>query len=390
MSSQRRSFFGACLAHLLHDGYTDQLYVLLPLWRAEFGLSYASLAVVRLLYYGTMGALQVPGDRWISRLAPRFSLTLATLVAACGYFTMALPLGLVGLCAGLLVAGLGSSIQHPRASLLVTSAYPKRSREPLGVYNFAGDLGKTIFPVSAAALLPLLPWRSVTAIMGGVGICAALALWNLIPAGGASLPDAGEQGAARGGRGFWLLATIGVLDTAPRMGYLLFLPFLISAKGGSEATLGLGLALVFIGGALGKALCGWLGRKIGVVASVIATEAATALLIIVTLFVPLSAVLMLLPVLGLALNGTSSVLYGTVPELAPRGDVGRAFAIFYTGTICSGALAPVLFGVIADHASRNVGTLAAAFTAASIVPLILILRPALRHPVLPARATPGD
>ena len=46
------------------DGYTDQLYALLPFWQSEFGLSYAGLAVVRALYYGTMGGLQVPGD-WL-------------------------------------------------------------------------------------------------------------------------------------------------------------------------------------------------------------------------------------------------------------------------------------------------------------------------------------
>jgi MFS transporter, FSR family, fosmidomycin resistance protein len=37
-----RSLAGACLAHLLHDGYTDVLYPLLPIWQAEFGLSYAA------------------------------------------------------------------------------------------------------------------------------------------------------------------------------------------------------------------------------------------------------------------------------------------------------------------------------------------------------------
>jgi MFS transporter, FSR family, fosmidomycin resistance protein len=46
-SAQRRNLFGACLAHLLHDGYTDQLYALLPIWQTDFGLSYAGLAVVR-------------------------------------------------------------------------------------------------------------------------------------------------------------------------------------------------------------------------------------------------------------------------------------------------------------------------------------------------------
>jgi MFS transporter, FSR family, fosmidomycin resistance protein len=90
-SPQKRNLAGACLAHLLHDGYTDQLYALLPVWQSEFNLSYAGLAVVRALYYGTMGGLQVPGDRLIARLGPRMALALATFVAAAGYLVMALP-----------------------------------------------------------------------------------------------------------------------------------------------------------------------------------------------------------------------------------------------------------------------------------------------------------
>src|SRR5580698_4837365 len=62
-SSQRRNLIGACLAHVLHDGYTDQLYALLPVWQAQFGLSYMWLAIVRALYSGTMGGLQVPAHR---------------------------------------------------------------------------------------------------------------------------------------------------------------------------------------------------------------------------------------------------------------------------------------------------------------------------------------
>ena len=76
-----------------------------------------------------------------------------------------------------------------------------------------------------------------------------------------------------------MLLSIGVLYTATRMGYLLFLPFLIRARGGSSATVGLGLALLFLGGALGKASCGWLGQRVGVVGAGVATEIATAALI---------------------------------------------------------------------------------------------------------------
>jgi MFS family permease len=107
------------------------------------------------------------------------------------------------------------------------------------------------------------------------------------------------------------------------MGYLLFLPFLIHGRGGSSATVGIALALLFIGGAFGKASCTWLSERLGVVGSVMATEAATTLLIVATLFTPLILTLIVLPLLGIVLNGTSSVLYGTVPELAPGGDTSR-------------------------------------------------------------------
>jgi MFS family permease len=116
-----------------------------------------------------------------------------------------------------------------------------------------------------------------------------------------------------------------------------------------------------------------------VIGSVIATETATALLIAATLVTPLPAMLVLLPLLGIVLNGTSSVLYATVPELAPGGDAGRAFAFFYTAVLGAGGLAPIAYGAIADHSSRTIGVLAAALTAALIVPMVLGLRASLRR-----------
>jgi FSR family fosmidomycin resistance protein-like MFS transporter len=379
-SPQRRNLAGACLAHLLHDGYTDQLYALLPVWQSEFGLSYAGLAVVRALYYGPMGSLQVPGSRLIARLGPRAALALATFIAAAGYLVMALPFGFPSLCAGLILAGVGSSVQHPRSSLLVTNTYGRASRGPLGVYNFAGDLGKATFPAVVALLLPVVAWRPVVAIMAFVGLAVAVALLALVPRRPFVAPvEDKSMTTSRGGRGFGLLLTIGALDTATRMGYLLFLPFLLHTRGATGPVVGLGLALLFIGGALGKAACGWLGQHLGVVWSVVATEAVTALLIAATLMLPLARILAVLPLLGIVLNGTSSVLYGTVPDLAPKGDIGRGFALFYTGVIGAGALAPIAYGAIADHSNRTVGILAAALTAAAIIPLVLALRPLLEN-----------
>jgi MFS transporter, FSR family, fosmidomycin resistance protein len=382
--AKRRSLIAACLAHALHDGYTDGLYAFLPVWQAQFGLSYAGVALIRALYSGTMGGLQIPGNKAVSRFSPRAALALSTAIAACGFALMALPFGLVGLCLGLVLAGMGSSIQHPRASLLVTQTYAPNTRGPLGVYNFSGDLGKASLPAAIAVLLPILAWRPLAGLVALLGLAVAFILTFLLPATPLRKPgrDVAPAKAAAGAQirsGFGLLMTIGAFDTATRMGYLLFLPFLIHARGGASATVGLALALLFMGGALGKASCSWLGQHFGVIGSVIVTETATALLIIATLFSPLAVMLVLLPLLGVVLNGTSSVLYATVPELAPGGDAGRAFAFFYTAVLGAGGLAPIAYGVIADHSSQTIGVLAAAATAALIVPMVLGLRPALQH-----------
>ncbi len=388
-ATKSRSLLAACLTHALHDGYTDGLYAFLPVWQAQFGLSYAALAVVRALYYGTMGGLQIPADRVLRGVTPRAALILSTLLAAAGLLITALPLGFAGLCVGLVVAGIGSSIQHPRGSMLVTDSYGEASLRPLGIYNFSGDLGKATLPALVAMLLPILAWRAVLTLMAVLGVALSLALVGLAPAAAVTGKAAATVAAGRGRGGFGILTAIGALDTATRMGYLLFLPFLIHARHGGSPTVGLALALLFIGGAFGKAICGRLGERLGVVGSVVATETATAVLIAATLFTPLTPTLVLLPLLGLVLNGTSSVLYGTVPELSD-GDTGRAFAVFYTSVIGSGGIAPILYGAIADRSSPTAAVLAAAATALLIVPLVLTLRRRLRSPDEDSRASaPG-
>ena len=62
-----------------------------------------------------------------------------------------------------------------------------------------------------------------------------------------------------------------------------------------------------------------------------------------------------------------------------RGEVGRAFALFYTGVIGAGGLAPIAYGALADHSNRTIGVVASALTAAAIIPMVLALRPFLRE-----------
>jgi MFS transporter, FSR family, fosmidomycin resistance protein len=176
---------------------------------------------------------------------------------------------------------------------------------------------------------------------------------------------------------FPLLLSIGILDSATRMGFLLFLPFVLTAKGATLQEVGLAMTLVFAGGAVGKLACAFIGTRIGAIGTVWLTEGLTAAGILALFPLPLFAALLLLPLIGVALNGTSSVLYGSVPDLVAPDWRTRALSIFYTGTIGSGALAPVLFGRVGDALGVSRALFLVAVMVLFTLPLAALLRPAM-------------
>jgi MFS family permease len=252
----------------------------------------------------------------------------------------------------------------------------------LGTYNFAGDIGKMTVPAIAALLLVVMPWRQALMLLGSIGIAAAIVIYVVIP----MLPMAATpetKKAAGGGKGglhafgFPLLLSIGVLDSATRMAFLTFLPFVLTAKGASLPTIGFALTLVFAGGAAGKLVCAFIGARIGVIATVWLTEFVTAAGIAALLPLPLESAMVLLPVVGVALNGTSSVLYGSVPDLVEPSRHSRAFGIFYTGTIGAGAVSPAIYGLLGDAVGAPTALMVIAAVVLLTLPLTLALRPAL-------------
>ena len=122
------------------------------------------------------------------------------------------------------------------------------------------------------------------------------------------------------------------------------------------------------------------------IGTVFITEILTLVLIVAMLPLPLEVTMVLLPVLGIALNGTSSVLYGSVPELVPAEKHTRAFGIFYTGTIGAGAIAPILYGLVSDAIGLTGGVIIVGSMVALTMPLAFALRGAFAQPQSPTAA----
>ena len=374
--------------HFLHDGFSTLIYLLLPVWQVQFGLSLAQAGLLKTLFSGAQAVLQVPAGMLAERWGERGLLAAGTALTGLGFLALGFAGGFAALAFFLAVAGAGSSVQHPLCSSLVARAYDSGARRAaLGTYNFTGDLGKLAVPALAAVVIAGLDWRWATAGYGGVGLLAALAVLVVFGAFAAGPPAKQRAGGARrqgtrdwgirDARGFTVLSMIGIIDGASTTGFLTLLPFLLVGKGASVATVGLALTLVFSGGAAGKFVCGFVAERVGIIRTVMATEVLTAGGIVLLLTLPLGPLLVALPALGVALNGTSSVLYGTVAELAAPDRHARAYALYYTLGSGAGAIAPWLYGGLSDLAGVPATLVVVAAVALATIPLSQLLRPAL-------------
>src|SRR5215471_14853035 len=160
-----------CSVHFAHDGFSDLLYGFLPIWAAEFGLGLAQAGLIRTIYTSGMAAFQIPGGLLAERWGEGRVLAAGTAVAAAGFIAAGWAGGFTALLAILLVAGLGSGVQHPLASSIVSRAYetgPRRAA--LGTYNFAGDLGKVAVPASLAFSASIVGWRASSVAIGLLGL----------------------------------------------------------------------------------------------------------------------------------------------------------------------------------------------------------------------------
>src|SRR5262249_46059423 len=385
--SSRRTLAVCGGAHALHDGFTDLLNVLYPLLQAQFGLSYAAIGALKAFYSGAMASGQIPSGKLAVRFGGVRVLAIGTALVAAGYALAGLSGSLYGVIAGLFLAGLRGSTQHPMGSSLVSAAYPGvNSRTALGTYNFTGDVGKVALPAAFAVVAASLGWQQALVVTGALAVLGAgLIVGSLKPV---ALHDNAGDGKLMAGQdrpwAYWLLFSIHIADNLVRTGFMIFLPFLLRDKGADLPTIGLGLSLLFAGGAAGKLVMGWVGARLGVVASVVLTEVATTLLILALLPLALTPALAILPVVGLMLNGTSSVLYGTVPEFVKAERRTHAFAVFYTGGSIAGALSPFLFGVLGDAIGLSSAIACVAALALLTVPMVVALRPAFRSTQVPS------
>ena len=383
--SPRPTLASCSTVHAAHDGLAEALLALLPLWAQAFGLSLTQAGVLKSVFYAAMTVGQIPSGLIAERFGERRLLALGTVGAAVGWLLLAEAHGFRALLAALVVAGIGSSVQHPLASSLVSRAFRGANvRSALGVYNFAGDAGKALVPALLAVGIGIAGWRTSSAACGIAMAFVALGVHlSLTRSAPDESPPNPETGTPPGWgmtdrRGFARLGAVAVIDAASRGGFLLLMPFLMVEKGLAVEHVGFALMVVFAGGAAGKFACGFVAQRIGTVRTIVITETATALGIITAVAIPMEALWVLLAPLGAVLNGTSSALYAAAGEFAHEKRQARTFGLFYTVTTAAYVIAPLAFGAVGDAVDPAFGATMVAVLALAAAPVALTLPSNLR------------
>jgi MFS family permease len=77
----------------------------------------------------------------------------------------------------------------------------------------------------------------------------------------------------------------------------------------------------------------------------------------------------LLPFVGIVLNGTSSVLYATVAEIISPMARSRGYGLYYAITLGSGAVSPMVYGLLTDSLGLSFTIISAALMVLLTIPL---------------------
>jgi MFS family permease len=390
-SASKRTLSTCCAAHTLHDGLSDVTYVLLPLLAQTFGLSLAQVGLIRSAHRTAMAAFQIPAGLVAERFGERNLLALGTAMAGLAFVALGFASGFWMILVALFFAGCGSAVQHPLCSTIISHAYPGDGRRAaLGTYNFFGDVGKFAFGgIVSLMLVAGISWQVPVVGFGVAGILTAIAIFAVVTdshAARAAATDAAAEAkparkvrgwGIRNRQGFTALCLIEIIDSSTRVGFLTFIAFLMMDKGLPAGWAALSVPLILVGGMAGKLACGFLAERVGITRTIVITEIATGIGIMLTLILPGIAAFLLLPLIGVVLQGTSSVLYATIGDLVEQERLPRAFGLFYTlGSLC-GIAAPLGYGLLGDVAGVDTAIAVIGIAVFLVLPLCIALRPAI-------------
>ncbi|MCU4717775.1 MFS transporter [Halapricum hydrolyticum] len=337
--------------------------VLLPYFRAEYGLSLSVAGLlVTILWLGSAIG-QLPGGILADRYSERRVLTAGLSVVAAALTAVVLAPGptVVFLATGLV--GIGLSLYPIARITVLSSIYPDSVGRALGMTMATGDVGQTVLPPAIGFVAAGAAWQLGLGALVPVFLVLATVVWVVVPDGGT---DSGRDGiSAELARDvFAVLRTRTMaLVTVVLFFYILvwqsftgFYPtYLVEVKGFSESVAGAVFALFFGFGVVVKPIAGTaydrFGMRTSLLSVLIGPVAGLAALPFLDGFWPIVA----LTALVSTMLGSGAITQSYLADAIPEDIRGTGLGVVRTTAASLGALGPVAFGSLADRGYFDAG-----------------------------------
>jgi MFS transporter, FSR family, fosmidomycin resistance protein len=366
LARPRSTLIACCGAHLTQDGLVALQYVLLPILAQTFSLSYAQVGLLRSVSHLAMSLLELPAGVLAERVGERKLLVVGLIGAAVGYLCVAHAWTFTFIAVGFFVAGAGAALQHSLSSSVLVRRFDGGARrKALGTYNSAGDAGKLTFTAAFSAVVGAgVGWNWVVSGLALITLTfAGLLYWLLRPQASELEPELADADAAPGRVQGWGIAdlprftALGLmvfLDSLVQAVFLTFLAFIMHAKGAGAGIAGAAVVLALSGGMVGKFCCGFVAARLGDRTTFIMVQLLTMVGLASLTVLSADQCLLLLPLVGLVVQGSTTVSYGSVADFVRPGHQARGYALIYTLSSASSVVGPTVLGWVADASDLDV------------------------------------
>lgn len=366
------------VSHFLNDMIQSVVPSIYPMLKSNFGLSFAQIGLITLVFQMTSSILQPFTGLYADRHPHPYSLSVGMCFTLAGLLLLAFSANFWMILVAVSVIGLGSSVFHPEASRVAQMASGGKKSLAQSIFQVGGNGGSAIGPLLAALIvLPLgqrsIAWFAIAAIMASLIMLRVGAWYSAKIAYVKSHPiDASHAYAHLSKRRiYWALFILVVLVfskyfyTACITSYFTF--FLIDKFGisvqASQFCLFAFLAAFAIGTVAGGMFGDKFGRKYVIWISILGAAPFALALPYVSL--PLTVLFVFLSGLIIASAFSSIVVYAT--DLMPD-KVGLVAGVFFGLMFGLGGLGSAFFGWLADRTSVEF-----IFRVSSLLPLLGII-----------------
>src|SRR5260370_9177863 len=166
-------------SHFLNDMMQSLVPALYPMWKSEYGLSFAQIGLISLVTQVTSSLLQAAVGLFSDHRPQPYSLAAGMGATLIGLLLLASANSYPVLILAAALVGTGSAVFHPEASRVARLASGGRHGLAQSLFQVGGNIGSSLGPILAAFIV-IPKGQSTIAWVSSAALLAVIVLVNVV------------------------------------------------------------------------------------------------------------------------------------------------------------------------------------------------------------------